>query len=112
LISFSQSYLFVVFRVYRHSKLVNAAVDFCGKCMGKFELIINNKDDVDQEQQTPKKTINKYNLYVKENFQILKQANPHLTTPQLMKQLSQEYKQKNQQQQEHLDLPDLDKLKI
>jgi len=52
------------------------------------------------------KKINKYNLYVKENFQIMKQANPHLTTSQLMKQLSREYKKKNQREQ-MIDLPDL-----
>ncbi len=65
--------------------------------MGKFELLkSNNKDDLVNQGSTPKRTINKYNLYVKENFQIMKQANPHLSTPQLMKQLSQEYKKKNQ----------------
>ncbi len=77
--------------------------------MGQFSLIINNnKDDVKQEQKRP---INKYNLYVKEHFQTIKQANPHLSTPQLMKQLSQQYKQEKQQQ-EYIDLPDLDQIKI
>ncbi len=53
-----------------------------------------------------KKKINKYNLYLKENFQIMKQANPHLTTLPLMKQLSTEYKKKNRRQQ-MIDLSDL-----
>ncbi len=79
--------------------------------MGTFDLIINNNnDDVNRGRQTPKKGINKYNLYVKENFQTIKIANPHLSTPQVMKKLSQNYKQKNRQQ--HIDLPELDKLTI
>ncbi|CAF0845365.1 unnamed protein product [Adineta steineri] len=94
--------------VSRHSKSLNLEVDFCGKCMGKFDLILNSNFE---DKQTPRKTINKYNLYVKENFQIIKQANPHLSTPQLMKQLSQEYK-KQKQQQIATDLPDLNQLKI
>jgi hypothetical protein len=84
-------------------------MNFCGKCLGKFELLLNNKK-INQEQ-TPKKTLNKYNLFIKENFQTVKQAQPHLSTPQLMKHLSQEYKKKIQQQND-LDLPDLEQLKI
>ncbi len=71
----------------------------------------NNTDETSHVRKTPKKQINKYNLYVKENFQIMKQANPHLTTSQLMKQLSREYKKKNQREQ-MIDLPDLNQLKI
>ncbi|CAF4769038.1 unnamed protein product [Rotaria sp. Silwood1] len=98
-------------QVYRHSKSLNLDVDFCGKCMGQFQLIINHKqNEIKQEKQTPKRTINQYNLYVQENFQTMKQANPHLSTPQLMKQLSTEYKKRNQQQT--IDLPNLDQLKI
>jgi hypothetical protein len=106
------NYIFFFFRVYRHSKSLNPAVDFCGKCMGIFDLIINNNnDDVNRDRQTTKKRINKYNLYVKENFQIIKKANPNLSTPQVMKQLSQQYKQNNEQQR-IIDLPELDKLTI
>jgi hypothetical protein len=94
--------------VYRHSKSLDLRVDFCGKCMGRFDLITNNNID---ERQTPKKTINKYNLYIKEHFQTMKQANPHLSTPQLMKQLSKDYKEKNQQQ-DVIDLPDLSQLTL
>nr|ADD91468.1 hypothetical protein [Adineta vaga] len=93
--------------VYRHSKSLSLEVDFCGKCMGKFCLIINGNTE---EKQTPKKT-NKYNLYVKENFQAMKQANPQLSTPQLMRQLSKEYKLKNDQL-EMFDLPNFDQLKL
>jgi hypothetical protein len=82
----------------------------CDHCVGKFELIIND-NTANDVRQTPQKQINKYNLYVKENFQTMKQANPHLTTPQLMKQLSAEYKKSNQQQP-MIDLPDLNQLKI
>lgn len=97
------------YEVYRHSKSLNVAVDFCGQCMGQFELILNNneKNSTKQEKQTPKKPLNKYNLFVKENYQIIKQSYPHLSSPQIMKQLSEEYKKKN-----HIDLPDLDKLKL
>ena len=42
----------------------------------------------------------------------MKQAQPHLSTPQLMKCLSQEYKKTIQQQQSQIDLPDFEKLKI
>jgi hypothetical protein len=41
----------------------------------------------------------------------MKQANPHLSTPQLMKQLSKDYKEKNQQQ-DVIDLPDLSQLTL
>ncbi|CAF1119924.1 unnamed protein product [Rotaria sordida] len=99
-------------QVYRHSKSLNLDVDFCGKCIGRFQLIINhNQNETKQEKQTPKKTLNKYNLYVQENFQTMKQANPYLSTPQLMKQLSAEYKKRNEHQQ-FIDLPDLDRLKL
>ena len=63
------------------------------------------------ERQTPKKPMNKYNQYVKDNFHIVKQANPHLSPPQLMKQLSEEYKKRNQPTDE-LTLPDFDQLKL
>ncbi|CAF3277725.1 unnamed protein product [Rotaria socialis] len=97
--------------VYRHSKSLNLDVDVCGKCMGRFQLTTNHKQiETNSELQTPKRTINKYNLYVQENFQKIKQANPHLSTPQLMKQFSVEYKKNNQQKR--IDLPDLDQLKI
>ncbi len=78
--------------------------------MGKFELLLNNNNKINEEQ-TPKKTLNKYNLFIKEHFQIMKQSQPHLSTPQLMKHLSQEYKKKMQQQND-LDLPDFEQLKI
>lgn len=79
--------------------------------MGKFELITNNNNDVHQDRSTPKKGINKYNLYVKENFNLIKQTNPRLSTPQIMRQLSQEYKSKNQRQ-DHIEMPDLDQLTL
>ncbi|CAF2119694.1 unnamed protein product [Rotaria magnacalcarata] len=97
--------------VYRHSKSLNLDVDVCGKCMGRFQLTTNHKQiEINSELPIPKKKINKYNLYVQENFQKIKQVNPHLSTPQLMKQLSVEYKKSNQQKR--IDLPDLDQLKI
>ncbi|CAF1462885.1 unnamed protein product [Rotaria sp. Silwood1] len=49
-------------------------------------------------------------LFMAENFQKMKQANPYLSTPQLMRHLSTEYNKRNQQQL--LDLPNLDQLKI
>jgi hypothetical protein len=104
--------LFIFSRVYRHSRSLNIDIDVCGLCMGKFELTINN-NYIDKEQlpQTPEKKINRYNLYVKEHFQVMKQAYPQLTTPQLLKQISAEYKKKNQQQNP-MDLPDLTQLKL
>lgn len=82
--------------------------DLCGKCLGKFELLLNNENKKGNEMQTPKRTLTKYNLFIKEHFQTMKQAQPHLSTPQLMKHLSQEYKKRTQ----ILELPDLDKLNI
>ena len=88
-------------------------MDYCGKCLGHFELIINNeKDNANKSgKQTPKKPMNKYNQFVKDNFHTVKQAHPYLSTPQLMKQLSEEYKKRNQQTDE-LVLPDFDQLKL
>ncbi|CAF4192758.1 unnamed protein product [Rotaria sp. Silwood2] len=97
------------YEVYRHSKSLDIEIDFCGKCKGKFQLLLNNNQT--NEVQTPKKTLNRYNLFIKEHFQTMKQAQPHLSTPQLMKHLSQEYKKKIQQQND-IDLPDLEQLKI
>jgi hypothetical protein len=93
---------------------LDIAVDYCGKCLGQFVLIVNDDKDggIEQDRTTPKKTINKYNLFVKQNFQLIKQDNPHLSTPQVMKELSEMYKKKNQQQRQHMDLPDLEQLKI
>lgn len=95
-------------RVYRHSKSLDIEKDLCGKCLGKFELLLNNENKKGNEMQTPKRTLTKYNLFIKEHFQTMKQAQPHLSTPQLMKHLSQEYKKRTQ----ILELPDLDKLNI
>lgn len=89
-------------RVYRHSKSLNIEKDRCGKCLAKFELLLKN------EMQTPKRTLTKYNLFIKEHFQRVKQTQPHLSTPQLMKHLSQEYKKQTQT----IELPDLDQLNI
>ena len=98
-------------RAYRHSQSLNPNADFCSKCMGRFELIINNnRDKTNEAKQVPKKKINKYNLFVKKNFIIMKQENPHLSTPQLMKKISAEYRERNQPQL--IDLPDLSQLKI
>jgi hypothetical protein len=97
-------------RVHRHSKSLDVENDFCGKCLGKFELLVNNNKQ--NEGETPKKTLTRYNLFIKEHFQTMKQAQPHLSTPQLMKHLSQEYKKKTQQPQTDIDLPDFEQLKI
>jgi len=50
-------------------------------------------------------------LFIKEHFQRIKQEQPHLSTPQLMKHLGQEYK-KTTQQSIPIDLPDFEQLKI
>ncbi|CAF0951034.1 unnamed protein product [Rotaria sordida] len=97
------------YEIYRHSKSVDIEIDFCGKCMGKFQLLLNNNQT--NEVATPKKTLTRYNLFIKEHFQTMKQTQPHLSTPQLMKHLSQEYRKKMQQQND-IDLPDLEQLKI
>jgi hypothetical protein len=77
--------------------------------MGKFDLLLNNNKT--NEIQTPKRTLTRYNLFIKEHFQTMKQAQPHLSTPQLMKHLSQEYK-KQIQPQTPIDLPNFEQLKI
>lgn len=100
------------YEVHRHSKSLNVEIDLCGKCLGKFELLLNNNNKITTaDVQTPKKTLTKYNLFIKEHFQRIKQEQPHLSTPQLMKHLSQEYK-KTTQQPIQIDLPDLEQLKI
>ncbi|UJR29909.1 hypothetical protein I4U23_017457 [Adineta vaga] len=99
------------YEVQRHSKSLDIEIDVCGKCMGKFELLLNNTKTNDV--QTPKKTLTRYNLFIKEHFQIMKQAQPHLSSPQLMKHLSQEYKKTIQQEkQTEIDLPNFEQLKI
>lgn len=76
--------------------------------MGKFRLLLNNKQM--NENQPPKKTLNRYNLFIKEHFQKTKQAQPHLSTPQVIKHLSEEYKKCRQTN--NVDFPDLEKLKL
>ena len=62
--------------------------------------------------QTPKKAPNRYNLFVKEHFHTMKQSQPHLSTPQLMKHLSEKYRKTNEHPRDPIELPDLDRLKI
>lgn len=106
---------FFSFRVYRHSKSLNIEIDRCGKCLNRFELFYNNQqtqiETTTSTSGTPKRTPNRYNLFVKEHFQRIKQDQPHLSTPQLMKQLSQEY-QKKIQNENPIELPNLDQLTI
>ncbi|CAF0924219.1 unnamed protein product, partial [Didymodactylos carnosus] len=95
--------------VFRHTKSLNIDSDYCGRCMNKFELLMNvksqklnssgndkedeNKIIIHQKQfDQPLRTPNKYNSFVKNNFQKFKQLNPQLSTPLLMKQLSEAYK--------------------
>ena len=96
-------------RVYRHSKSIDLETDCCRMCRGNFQLL-SNKNIEGNDSQTSKRTLTRYNLFIKEHFQTMKQAQPHLSTPQLIKHLSQEYKK--QQQQNDIDLPDLQQLKI
>lgn len=105
----------LLLRVYRHSKSLNIEIDRCGKCLNRFELFYNNQQNQSETTTstsgTPKRTPNRYNLFVKEHFQRIKQDQPHLSTPQLMKQLSQEY-QKKIQNENPIELPNLDQLTI
>lgn len=79
---------------------MNTDVDRCGKCFARLELLVNQAD------QTPTKQPNRYNLFVKEHFHTMKDAQPHLSTPQLMKHISQEYKKTLE------ELPNLEQLKF
>ena len=97
-------------RVQRHSKSLNVDTDICGKCRGRFELLVNRIDSKNGIE-TPKRPPNRYNLFIKEHFQTMKLSHPSLSTPQLMKELSQRYKKKIQEEN-HIDLPDLNQLKI
>jgi len=107
------------YEVFRHTKSLNIDSDYCGRCMNKFELLLNAKNDDEQTRQTTtttstiKRTPNRYNLFVKENFQKFQNSNPYLSTPMIMKQLSQAYRQQSQPSASAVaTLLDFDKLQI
>ncbi|CAF0972432.1 unnamed protein product [Didymodactylos carnosus] len=69
------------YEVSRHTKSLNIDSDHCGRCMSKFELLMNVKSRKLNVSSNGEK-----------NFHKFKQSNPQLSTPLLMKQLSEAYK--------------------
>ncbi|ORX67721.1 hypothetical protein K493DRAFT_5815 [Basidiobolus meristosporus CBS 931.73] len=88
-------------KVYgRHSKSIDPDRHACGVCRSKLrEMERLKKDGTPFKKREP----NKYQLFIKENFRRVKDANPYATQSQLMSLLSAEYKKKSAQESKAID---------
>ena len=81
------------FSVGRHSKSLNTDKFLCGYCKGKFELITNAApmtpgSAVGSGAPKTPRTPNKFAMFVKENYNTVKQKNKDLKHGDVMKELS------------------------
>ncbi|XP_013793631.1 mucin-4-like [Limulus polyphemus] len=74
--------------VGRHSKSLDVNSKVCGRCGGKFELLVNGK------LNSASKTPSGFALYVKENYGSLKKTNQHLKHAEIMRLLGLDFSSK------------------
>ncbi|KAH3842174.1 hypothetical protein DPMN_115669 [Dreissena polymorpha] len=85
------------YSIGRHSKSLDMKKWRCGRCKGSFELIVNNMSagattpgpaSATPSASTTPRTPNKFAIFVKENYNVVKQQNKDLKHGDVMKQLS------------------------
>lgn len=82
------------YSIGRHSKSLNVQLKRCGYCHGKFELFINRTTKSGNvEMKTPSRTKDPsaFALYVKENYQNVKQNRKSMKHGEVMKILGQQF---------------------
>ncbi|XP_043253356.1 uncharacterized protein LOC122397923 [Colletes gigas] len=79
------------YSIGRHSKSLDTEKKRCGLCYGKFELLINKTTKSGTVQvQTPKKELNGFARYVKDNYNIIKKER-NIKHGEVMKILGQQF---------------------
>ncbi|XP_015431922.1 PREDICTED: dentin sialophosphoprotein [Dufourea novaeangliae] len=79
------------YSIGRHSKSLDIEKKRCGHCYGKFELLLNKTTKSGTVQvQTPKREINGFALYVKENYNTIKKKR-NIRHAEVMKILGQQF---------------------
>lgn len=75
----------------RHSKSLDVEKKRCGVCYGKFEVYLNKttKDGNTQMLATPKKELNKFAQFVKDNYGLVK--TPDRNHKEVMNLLSKKF---------------------
>ncbi|XP_052797192.1 germ cell nuclear acidic protein-like isoform X2 [Mya arenaria] len=80
------------YSIGRHSKSMDLKKWMCGKCKGQFELLVNLKPTTPGSAQTAvpttPRTPNRFALFVKDNYKVVKQRNQDLKHGDVMKELS------------------------
>ena len=83
----------------RHSKSLDTEKKVCGYCHGQFELVQNStsRSSSRTDPMTPKtpRTPNRFALYVKENYNNVKQKDKSLKHGDVMKELSKQFAEMN-----------------
>lgn len=85
-----------IFSFGRHSKSINIERKCCGKCFGRFELLINRTTKSGTVNPTPhtaqsKKEPSAFALFVKENYSEVKKRNNNMKHGEVMKTLGAEF---------------------
>ncbi|XP_029666839.1 uncharacterized protein LOC115237741 [Formica exsecta] len=80
------------YSIGRHSKSLDIERKRCGRCLGKFELLINKttKSGIKQ-MQTPKREPSGFALYVKQNYNSVKKEKNNIKHADVMKILGQQF---------------------
>ena len=87
---------FFLYRIGRHSKSLDITKKCCGICSSPFQLLVNTKKGV-QTPATPStpRTLNKFAMFVKENFGKVKSSQKGASHKEVMQQLSKDFAAKN-----------------
>uniref|UniRef100_A0A0B7B1T2 SprT-like zinc ribbon domain-containing protein n=2 Tax=Arion vulgaris TaxID=1028688 RepID=A0A0B7B1T2_9EUPU len=86
------------YRIGRHSKSLDTDAKVCGHCLGNFELFmtkeLNSSNESCKTPATPR-TPNKFALFVKDCYSVVKKREDGLRHGDIMKILSREFADKN-----------------
>ena len=86
--------LFFLGRIGRHTKSLNTDKKVCGICHGKFEVHINTPNGLTPQKARTPRPPNKFALFVKENYNVIKQRTGIKQHADVMKALSAEFSAK------------------